>query len=250
MKASAHFSGSDTQSESILPLRLESVSVRKNGKYLLRDVSCILEDRGFTIVMGPNGAGKSTLLRLLHGLERPREGELVWSCPAEQVLQNQSFVFQTPILMRRTVQDNLAYPLMVRGVSRPLARKTAEEWAETVELKSQLHLEAQILSGGERQKLAVARALITKPDMLLLDEPTANLDGRSMKEIEAILLSARDASTRVVMATHDIGQAKRLASEVLFLNKGQLCEQTPAGSFFNTPETLAARAYLDGDILE
>lgn len=234
----------------ILPVTLQDAMVRKRGKTILLGATLELKEHGLTIVMGPNGSGKTTLLRLMHGLERPRSGTVTWNCPQAEARTRQAFVFQTPVMMRRSVLDNILYPLKLRGVAAADARAKAEVWTKDVGLGSKFNLEARFLSGGERQKLAIARALIMGPDLLFLDEPTANLDGTSMREIEAILLQAHQAGTRIVMTTHDIGQAKRLATEIVFLNKGRICEQSPAAEFFSAARTSEAQAYLKGDIVE
>ena len=235
---------------SILPLVIQNVSVRKQGKTILDAVSLEYSSTGFTIVMGPNGAGKTTLLRLMHGLERPRNGSLTWSCSETEARSRQAFVFQTPVMMRRSVLDNIAYPLTVGGMAKAAAREQAAQWADDVRLNHAHNLEAGSLSGGERQKLALARALIGKPELLFLDEPTANLDGKSTREIETILQSAYDRGTRIIMTTHDIGQSKRLATDVVFLNKGKLCEHSTHDVFFSSAQSEQARTYLSGDIVE
>ena len=239
-----------TDASSILPVVVSKASVRKRGKTILHDINLKLDSSGFTIVMGPNGSGKTTLLRMLHGLERPRDGSVDWSVSQVEARRRQSFVFQTPVLMRRSVLDNIAYPLILRNVSRQQARATALDWAAAVELDKHTELEAHSLSGGERQKLAIARALITDPEVLFLDEPTTNLDGSSMREIESIIGTANTKGTKIVMTTHDIGQARRLANDVLFINKGQICEHQKADRFFSEPESGAARSFLAGDIVE
>lgn len=235
---------------SLLPLTLERASVRKRGQTILRDIDLTLQSEGFTIVMGPNGSGKTTLLRLMHGLDRTRTGSIEWAVDNIEARSQQAFVFQTPVMMRRSVIDNLAYPLKLRKTPRRQAREMAERWAESVDLGNRTSLDAHLLSGGERQKLAIARALITDPQVLFLDEPTANLDGGSMREVETIIRSANERGTRIVMTTHDIGQARRLASDVIFMNKGRICEHQPASIFFAEPKSEAAQAYLRGDIVE
>ncbi len=235
---------------SILPLQLENTIVRKRGKTILDDVTVCLAPTGFTIVMGPNGAGKTTLLRLMHGLERTQGGSVNWSCNDEEARGRQAFVSQTAVIMRRSVVDNIAYPLTVRGIAKSTARKVAAKWANDIGLGGALDLEATNLSGGERQKLALARALISEPEVLFLDEPTTNLDGKSTREIETILQAAFDDGTRIVMTTHDIGQAKRLATDVVFLNRGTLCDRSSAEDFFGSTQSEPARAYLNGDIVE
>ena len=237
-------------SATLLPLIIEQASVRKRGNTILQDIDLTLNPEGFTIVMGPNGSGKTTLLRLMHGLDRARNGRVDWAIDNIQARARQAFVFQTPVMLRRSVLGNIAYPLQLRKMSRRQAREVAMRWVESVELADRADLEAHLLSGGERQKLAIARALITDPEILFLDEPTTNLDGSSMREVETIIRSANDRGTRIVMTTHDIGQARRLASEVVFLNKGRICEHQPAQKFFADPQSEAAQAYLSGDIVE
>lgn len=236
--------------QTILPLSLENVTVRKRGKVLLNDVSAQFEATGFTIVMGPNGSGKTTLLRTLHGLERIRSGSLTWNSDLQTAQTQQAFVFQTPIIMRRSVLDNIAYPLILSGVGKQQAREQAHIWMATVGLAASEQMDAHFLSGGERQKLAIARALIAKPQVLFLDEPTTNLDGRSTREIEDILQQANQSGTRLIMTTHDLGQAKRLASEIVFLHNGHISETGPSKAFFKEPKTEQAAAFLKGDIVE
>ena len=235
---------------SILPLAIKNAVVKKRGKTIVGPVTIKVGVKGFTIVLGPNGSGKTSLLRLMHGMERPGNGTVTWQCEDAEARTRQAFVFQAPIVMRRTVVQNIAYPLLARGEPRPAALEQAAKSAQAIGLGNKLDLEANYLSGGERQKLAIARALITKPDVLFLDEPTTNLDGRAMKEIEAALVSAFKRGTRIIMATHDLGQARRLASDVVFLYRGKLHEKSPAKKFFNLPKTPEAQAFLKGDILE
>ena len=235
----------------ILPLSVKDAVVRRRGKTLLGPVSTTVSEIGLSIVMGPNGAGKTTLLRLLHGMERLAPGGTInWQIPEEEARARQAFVFQSPIMMRRTALDNVAYPLMTHGVSKKDARTQAGEWLERVGLADSAEKQATVLSGGERQKLALARALIRKPEILFLDEPCANLDGRATREFETLLLQAFSNGTRVVMSTHDIGQARRLAEDVWFIHYGHILEQTPAAEFFAAPKSSEARAFINGDIVE
>jgi len=235
---------------SILPLRLQDVTVVRSGKTILGPVSLDVAAEGLTIVLGPNGAGKSTLLRAMHGVERISSGKVAWRVPRDQAELRQSFVFQSPIVLRRSVAENIAYPILIRGKARKTALASAAEWATRVGLGAALDRSALVLSGGERQKLALARALITEPEIVFLDEPTANLDGRSMREIEAILQDARDHGTRLVLATHDLGQARRLGTEIVFLLNGQVHEQAASQTFFDSPRTEEAVAFTNGDIVE
>lgn len=234
----------------ILPLDLSGASVKRRGKTILGPLDIRISESGFTIILGPNGAGKTTLLRALHGLEKLSTGSATWQVPLPVAQPRQAFVFQSPIIMRRTVRDNLAYPLVLHGTAKAAARAEADRWAANIGLGDFLDQSAPNLSGGEKQKLALARALIRKPDILFLDEPCANLDGRATREIETILKEAQDRGTRILMSTHNIGQAKRLATDVVFLMGGKIVEAAPAAQFFETPSTPQATALLNGDIVE
>lgn len=235
---------------SILPLKVEGASVHRRGKRLVGPVSLNISQDGFTAVIGPNGAGKTSLLRLLHGLERPSEGSLDWQVAEVASRPSQAYVFQAPIVMRRSALDCVAYALQVRGVSRRKARVSAREWLERVGLGAAADRQAAVLSGGEKQKMALARALIREPQILFLDEPCASLDGRATREIEAILQAAHADGVRILMSTHDMGQARRLATEVLFLHRGRIHEHGAASDFFAQPDTAEAQAFLNGDIIE
>ncbi len=229
----------------MLPLRTKGLTVRRKGQHLLGPIDLTLDGAGITVVMGPNGSGKTTLLRALHGIERLSGGTIYWACPAAEAHRHQSFVFQTPILLRRTVAGNLRYPLdLIRAPDRTAL---VADWAARAGLSDKLQLLAARLSGGERQKLALARALITAPKVLFLDEPCASLDGAATRAIEALLQDAAQSGTRIVIATHDMGQARRLASDAIFLVGGKIAEIGPG--ILSKPETPALQAFLRGDIL-
>jgi tungstate transport system ATP-binding protein len=234
----------------ILPMQMSGAVVKRRGQVLLGPVDLQIGTKGCTIVMGPNGAGKTKMLRALHGIERLAAGHVTWQVPTVQAQDSQAFVFQSPVMLRRSVRENLAYPLMLQGVAKSVAFARAAGWADKVGLGDALERAAPRLSGGEKQKLALARALIGDPQIVFLDEPCANLDGRATREIEAILKDAQASGTRIVMATHDIGQAKRLADDVVFLMHGKIIERGPAQAFFAAPQTPQARALLQGDIVE
>ncbi|KMW59613.1 ABC-type tungstate transport system, ATP-binding protein [Candidatus Rhodobacter oscarellae] len=229
---------------------MTGAEARRRGKTLVGPVDLTMDGPGTTVVIGPNGSGKTTLLSLLHGTARLSRGTITWNCPLEQARAAQAFVFQRPVMLRRNVRDNIAYPLQLRGTRRPEARAQADQWAERIGLGDMLDRSAGALSGGEQQKLALARALILKPELLFLDEPCAALDGRSMREIETILANAKAEGTKLVLATHDMGQARRMADDVLFLLHGRVHEARPAPEFFAGPDTAEARAFLKGDIVE
>ena len=234
---------------SILPLSLNDVVVERDGKRLLGPVSLDIRADALTIVLGPNGAGKSTLLRLMHGLVKPTSGRVRFAAPRGEAYAHQAFVFQTPIMLRRTVLGNLCYPLTAHGISHAEAEKKALTWLKTLGLDGHETQRASQLSGGERQKLALARALIRKPELLFLDEPCANLDGAATQDIERLIGEARAGGTRILMATHDLGQARRLADDVLFLHHGEVLEHAPAKAFFEAPQTDEVKAFLNGDLV-
>lgn len=234
---------------SVLPLRLDGATLVRRGERLVGPVDWTLAGDGITVVMGPNGSGKTSLLRLVGGLQRPGSGRLDWAVPAEEARRAMAFVFQRPVMMRRSVVRSIALPLRLAGVGRRAARDRAEAQAERFGLGAKLGQPAPSLSGGEMQKLALARALVTGPQLLLLDEPTAALDGRATQEIEAHLTEAAEGGTRIVMSTHDKGQARRLGTEALFLLWGRLHERGEADGFFAGPATAEAAAFLQGDIV-
>ncbi|MEJ8562025.1 ATP-binding cassette domain-containing protein [Yoonia sp. GPGPB17] len=234
----------------LFPLNVTRAETRRRGKTLVGPVDMQLNGEGATVIIGPNGSGKTTLLSLLHGTARLHAGTIAWQLPMAEARAVQSFVFQRPVMLRRSVVDNIAYPLLIRGVPKPIALAQARDWATRVGLGDMPERAAPSLSGGEQQKLALARAFITEPQVVFLDEPCASLDGRATSEIEAILQDQKACGTRLILSTHDMGQARRLADEVVFLRGGQVHETAPAAQFFDAPQTDAARAFLNGDIVE
>lgn len=206
-----------------------------------------LDPGSLTVIMGPNGAGKSLLLRLLHGLIAPDRGEVRWAgAPMSDALRRrQAMVFQKPVLLRRSVAANMDFALRRRGPD-TAARRTA--LLERVGLAGRERSPARRLSGGEAQRLALARALATEPEVLFLDEPTASLDPASARMIEEILRDAQARGTKVVCVTHDVAQARRLADDVVFLARGRVVETGPA-TRLAAPQSRSLRDYLDGRLL-
>ncbi len=203
-----------------------------------------LGQTGTTVIMGANGAGKSLLLRLMHGLLPPKSGTVACfgRSLSPEVMREQALVFQTPVLLRRTVAANVRFVLRVRGL--PLSR--VSEMLELVGLGSKADKPARRLSGGERQCLAIAQAMATEPRLLFLDEPTASLDPASVMTIEKIVGNAVARGVRVIFVTHDAGQAKRMADDVVFMSGGRVVEHSSAARFFDHPTASEARDYLDG----
>lgn len=234
----------------MFPLRVAGALTRRHAKVLVGPVDLELEGQGTCVVIGPNGAGKTTLLRLLHGIARLHGGRIDWACDTAAARAAQAFVFQRPVMLRRSVGENIAYPILMRGVGRKQALTQAKDWAGRVGLNGFFDRPATVLSGGEQQKLAIARALICAPELVFLDEPCASLDGRATREIEEVLTAAQAAGTRLILSTHDMGQARRLASRVVFMLHGRVHETGPAEAFFDNPRSPQARAFLNGDIVE
>ena len=230
----------------MFPLTLSNLSVRRRGKTVLGPIDLVIDQGGPMMVIGPNGSGKTTLLRVMHGIERISEGTATW---AQSDQANHGYVFQSPVVLRRSVAENLSYPLQLINTPKPQIKTAVDHWIDRIGLTKVKDGSATRLSGGERQKLAIARALIRDPDVLFLDEPCSNLDGQSTREIEALLLATAAAGTRVIMATHDMGQARRLASGVLFVMGGRIIETGSATDIFSAPKTAELKAFLKGDIL-
>lgn len=234
----------------LFPIQLNEAVVSKKGKTILGPVKAAIEAGGPTIIIGPNGAGKTTLLRLIHGLERAKQGDVSFALSdLKQVHAKQCFVFQKPIMLRRSALDNVAYPLIVNGTAKASAREQAHAMIERVGLKDSAQTRATYLSGGEAQKLAIARALITNPELLILDEPTASLDASATRDIEALILDAAASGIEIMMTTHHMGQARRLAKRIIFLHKGRLLEITEAKTFWNAPGSDEAVRFINGEIV-
>ncbi|MEM6678491.1 MAG: ATP-binding cassette domain-containing protein [Pseudomonadota bacterium] len=232
----------------LLPCRLEAVRVSAQGRALLDGVDLTLAGRGITVVMGPNGAGKSLLLRVMHGLVQPDSGTVRWgdAAPDEAIRRRQALVFQKPVLLRRTVAANIDFVQRARGRRDPGRR---EALLAHMGLAEHAQRPARLLSGGEQQRLALARALALDPEVLLLDEPTASLDPASVQLIEESVRGANAGGVKIVFVTHDVGQARRLADDVVFLHRGRIAEHGPADAFLSDPQSEAARAYLAGRLV-
>ena len=242
---------SDLDRATILPGLAEGLVYEVGGQRLIDGLDLQLEAGPLTVLIGPNGAGKSLLLRLLHGLIRPSAGRLLWAGKAHgrATRRRQAMVFQRPVLLRRSAAANLRYALQAKGLSGQSLGDRALSWLARAGLESLAGRPARLLSGGEQQRLAVARALSTEPEVLFLDEPTASLDPASALAIEELVLEARDAGTKIVLVTHDLGQAHRLADEVVFLYRGRVEAQAPAERFFEDPGSDKARAFIAGRIV-
>ena len=234
---------------SILPVALHDVSFAAGGRSIISRVSFQLESSLRTVIVGANGAGKSVLMRLMHGLLRPTSGEILWNeRDPERVRQRQAMVFQRPVMLRRSALANLEYALELTGASRAERRERARRALEGVGLAHLAARPARVLSGGEQQRLALARAWSLRPQVLFLDEPTANLDPTATKEIETAIAAVHAGGTKIVMTTHNLGQARRLGDEVLFIHQGRLVERAPVDLFFKQPASAEATAFIKGEL--
>jgi tungstate transport system ATP-binding protein len=230
-----------------LPLRAEGLGFAAGGVEIIHGLDLLLEPGAPTLILGPNGAGKSVLLRLLHGLLRLTAGTLRWSLPDAEARRRQAMVFQRPVMLRRSARANVAYPLHLAGT--PGAEAAAQAALERVGLAALADRPARLLSGGEQQRLALARAWALAPEVLFLDEPTAALDPAATRQVEEIVAAISAGGTKVVMTTHDLGQARRLAGDVLLLLQGRINARAPAETFFRDPPTPEAAAFLRGDLV-
>ncbi len=234
----------------ILPLVVDGLGFSVREQWLIKDVSFSLGARGRTFIVGPNGAGKSILLRLCHGLLSPTTGTVRWaSGSSRQQRQRQAMVFQKPVLFRRSARANVEYALSVRGVAKKDIRQRADDALEATGLTGIAHRQARVLSGGEQQRLVLARAWALRPRVLFLDEPAAHLDPAATAAIEDVIEQISNAGCKIIMVTHDLGQVRRLADEVLFLHQGQLLEQTASEDFLTHAKTQEAGAFVEGQLL-
>ena len=225
-----------------LPLAFENVSLRAGRVDIVEGLSLEILSGPPTILLGPNGSGKSTLLRLAMNLVRPTAGRVTWGRRREPD-ERLAMVFQRPVMLRRTAAANVAY-----AFGRHDPARVAELLAQ-VGLSDLAHRPARRLSGGEQQRLALARALARDPEILFLDEPTASLDPAATKAVEDIIGAVAASGVKIVMATHELGQARRLAGDIIFLARGRLIEQTNATRFFSESRTPEAAAFLRGDLV-
>jgi len=232
-----------------LPLVLSDVSLDAGDVRILRHLNLTITRGAPTLVVGPNGSGKTSLLRLCMGLAKPSAGSITWGGCAESGPVRRAIVLQRPVMVRRSVGANVAYALAQAGTPRKVRNDRAANLLARVGLSDLAGRPARRLSGGEQQRLALARALARSPEILLLDEPTANLDPAATRAVEDIVLSAAESGIKIVMTSHDLGQVRRLAGDVIFLVRGALCERKLVIDFLENPSTPEGFAFLRGDLV-
>jgi tungstate transport system ATP-binding protein len=232
-----------------LPIEFSKVQIRSGEVTILDDISITIDSGAPTLLIGPNGSGKTTFLRAALGLLPASSGTVTWGGHQDSPLNRRAIVFQRPVMLRRSAAGNIQYSLDVAGVPRRERHRRMDDVLSLVGLKGIEHRPARRLSGGEQQRIAIARALARDPAVLFLDEPTASLDPAATKAIEDIVHSVSARGVKVIMATHDLGEARRLAGEIVLMHRGRIVETGPAGAFFANPKTDAARKFMGGELL-
>jgi len=232
----------------ITPIKILDLSVVINNQLILNNINCELNDKSITVILGPNGAGKSLLLQTINGLIPISSGKIFFDSKEhdENIRKHQAMVFQTAVLLRRTVLGNMEF---INSLNNKTSSLDVISILKKVGLEDYMDKPARLLSGGEKQRLSLARALLLKPKLLLLDEPTANLDPYSLKLIEDSILQENKNGTTIILTTHDMSQAKRLASNIIFINKGKVIEHNSSKEFFIKPKSTEAKKYINGEIL-
>ena len=231
----------------MFPILLQDLRFTPNGRPVLAGIDLELGGEGISVVLGPNGAGKSVLLRMLAGLERPDGGRIAWNgagLPERAI----AMLFQQPMLLRASVADNAALGLKPLQLARDEVRRRVARVLERVGLAHRARDSARHLSGGERQRLALARAWAVQPRLLLLDEPTAALDPTATEAVEALIREIRTDGARIVMTTHNLGQAMRISDDIVFIEAGRVREHTPSTRFFSRPSSPEARLFIQGEL--
>jgi tungstate transport system ATP-binding protein len=232
-----------------LPIVLDNASVVAGATTVLDGITLTFAAGAPTVLVGPNGSGKTTLIRLATGLIAPTRGCVSWGGREHAAPTRRAIVFQRPVMLRRSAAANIRYALAAAGVPRAKRHERIDELLALVGLDALGERPARKLSGGEQQRLALARALARDPQILFLDEPTASLDPAATLAIETLIQTISARGIKVVMSTHNLGEARRLAGEIVLLHRGRIVEAAPAEQFFTAPKTEAARRFVDGELL-
>jgi len=239
------------ETTSVLPLAVTGLAFEAGGKRLVDGIGFTIARGGLTVLIGPNGSGKSLTLRLCHGLLTPSAGYIAWAADHGVIAghKRHAMVFQKPVMLRRSALANVEHALAAAGAGWSERRIRAREALDRFGLTDKADRPARLMSGGEQQRLAIARAWALRPEILFLDEPTSQLDPGATRQIEQMILALKAEGVTLVMATHDMGQARRLADRVLFLHRGRLVEDAAAETFFSRPASAEARAFIAGDLV-
>ena len=232
-----------------LPIVFENLSFLAGDVLILDSISLTIATGVPTLLIGPNGAGKTTLLRLAMGLIAPTAGRITWGGRANTTPERRAIMFQRPVMLRRSAAANLHYALAAADVPRADRSARIDSLLALVGLQGLGDRAARKLSGGEQQRLALARALAREPEVLFLDEPTASLDPAATKAVEDVVREVTACNIKVVMATHDLSQARRIGGEIVLMHRGRVVEVNDAASFFTNPKTNEARQFAAGELL-
>ncbi len=235
-----------------MQLRTNTIKKSYKGREVVKGVTIEVNQGEIVGLLGPNGAGKTLLLRLCHGLLKPESGRVQWQGAASHKLdpsQHQAMVFQRSVMLRRSAWDNIDYALSVRGMPKAQRKIRIDEVLARTGLDHIATRSARLLSLGQQQRLAIARAWALNPQVLFMDEPTASLDPPAVHSIEELVQDIAKSGVTIVMTTHDLGQARRIASKVIFMFRGRIKEHAPSDIFFDTPQNDLAQAFIDGQLL-
>ena len=222
-------------------IELRDITVKSNGRIILNIQHAIIPADRITACIGPNGAGKTTFLKLLDGLIKPDTGTVSYSFSKKTAL----VLHHTPMIKAST-RANIS---MVRDTDPTITAAEIEQVIEQVGLGNLVSSPAHKLSAGERQKLCLARAILQKPNLVLLDEPTANLDPNTTEQVEAMIRQFDVQNTDVIFSSHQLAQVQRIAQYIIFIDHGEVKEKGPVGPFFLNPQTQAAKRYLHQELI-
>ena len=238
-----------SKKNTLMPIKVKKLNFEKGHRKLLTDISCEIKAKGITIILGPNGAGKTLFLKCLHGLISHGNSKVTFANKSlnKSIRKQQSMVFQSPILLKRSVFKNISFALQQR--TKIINKEKILKVLKRVDLLNLVNENAILLSGGEKQRLCLARAIVTLPKVLFLDEATSNLDPYSIQIIEKIIKEVNRKGTKVIAVTHDLLQAKRLADDIIFINKGKMSELTNAKIFFSKPKSREGKLFIAGKLV-
>jgi len=226
----------------ILPLVINNLNFKIDDNKILKNINLNSNEKNITIIAGNNGSGKSTLLKILHGLIETPINTIQWGeFSISEIKQSQSMVFQSPILLNRTTYENLLYVIKNKKIK---DKYYIDQIIEKLNLKSIEKVNTKYISGGERQKVAIAMSIIGEPGIIFLDEPTSQLDPSYKNEIESIINDLSENKTKIFMTSHDIAQIKRIGKEIIFLDKGEIIYNNTVEKFFKDEQNELIKNYI------
>lgn len=228
-----------------MELQLQDLTYCVGQRKLIDNINLRSSTQRCTALLGENGAGKSLLLRLCHGLIKPNGGKVLWDTQTPSECRRKiTMVFQKPILLRRSVYQNIAHALFLQGISGAQREARITEALQQFGIAKYQHHQAHILSGGQQQRLAIARAWALCPSVMLMDEPTSDLDMHSITTVEDIIQRLSRSGIKIIMTTHNLAQVRRLCDEVIFMHEGRLLCHLPIDDFFNKTSDDKIRTFI------